>query len=112
MILENHWLSIFFQVLTDLRSRVKNDLERLVNPLQDRWSFQYGFNSDYLEGVGVFWLQVYNWTIHERTLNQFDHFKTQIDGIDLHFIHAKPKDPKGKRVVPLLMVHGWPGEIL
>ena len=40
-----------------------------------------------------------------------NHFKTRIDGIDVHFVRAKPdpKVAKGKKVLPLLFVHGWPG---
>ena len=38
-------------------------------------------------------------------------FKTTIDGLDIHFVHSKPtpEASKGKTVVPLLIVHGWPG---
>ncbi len=33
-------------------------------------------------------------------------------GLDIHFVHVKPKDAKGKKVLPLLMVHGWPGSFV
>lgn len=43
-------------------------------------------------------------------MNIFNHFKTQIEGLNIHFIHAKP--PSGyTNVVPLLLVHGWPGNV-
>ena len=40
-----------------------------------------------------------------------DHYKIKIDGIDLHYVHAKPNPSvaKGKKVIPVLIVHGWPG---
>ena len=48
----------------------------------------------------------------EAKANSFDQFTTYIDGINVHYFHVKPKDPKGKQVLPLLMVHGWPGSFL
>ena len=92
-----------------MRDRVKRDLSRLIGPLEDQANFQYGFNTDYLRDVGAYWLKDYDWAVQEKKLNQLNHFRTEIDGIDLHFIHAKPKDARGKKVVPILMVHGWPG---
>ncbi len=47
----------------------------------------------------------------ESKLNSFPQFTTEIDGINVHYIHAKP-NAKAKRVVPLLLVHGWPGSVL
>ena len=40
-------------------------------------------------------------------------WQVNIDGIDVHYVHAKPdpKMTKGKKVIPLLIVHGWPGTI-
>ena len=63
--------------------------------------------------VGEYWLKKYDWKKSgEKTLNNMgSHFKTRIDGIDVHFVRAKPdpKVAKGKKVLPLLFVHGWPG---
>ena len=43
-------------------------------------------------------------------MNKFKHFKTNIDGIQLHFIHMKPLNVKPEtRVLPIILVHGWPG---
>lgn len=35
-----------------------------------------------------------------------------MSGLDIHFLHVKPKDAKGKKVLPLLLQHGWPGSVL
>ena len=64
--------------------------------------------------VGEHWLKKYDWRASgEKTLNNMgSHFKTRIDGLDVHFVRARPdpKATKGKKVLPLLIVHGWPGE--
>ena len=38
--------------------------------------------------------------------------RTQIEGLDIHFLHVKPKTTSGKKVVSLLLVHGWPGSVV
>ena len=102
------------QVLTDLKTRLKLDLSRLETapaPLEDS-NFNYGFPSTEVKKLGEYWLHKYDWRATEKLLNRWPHFKTQLDGIDVHFIHAKPDaaKAKGKKVLPLLMVHGWPGK--
>ncbi len=105
--------SIISQVLDDLKHRIELDLARLAPPLEDV-GFNYGFNTDYLKEVGDYWLKKYDWRKAERGLNRFPSFKTRIDGLDVHLIHAKPSPEaaRGKKVLPLLLVHGWPGELL
>lgn len=49
--------------------------------------------------------------MREKYLNQFPQFTTSIQGLNIHFIHAKPKDPK-VTTVPLLITHGWPGTVV
>ena len=56
------------------------------------------------------WKTKYDWREHEETINQFPHFKTTIEGIEVHFMHIKPKKTIGEKRV-LLMSHGWPGSI-
>ncbi|GAB6023970.1 hypothetical protein CHUAL_008699 [Chamberlinius hualienensis] len=81
-------------------------------PLENA-NFEYGFNSDYLKTVVDYWINKYDWKKQEAKINSFSHFKTQIDGIDVHFMHVKPKSVGPKmRVLPLIMVHGWPGSFV
>ncbi|XP_025832017.1 juvenile hormone epoxide hydrolase 2-like [Agrilus planipennis] len=53
----------------------------------------------------------YNWREREKFLNKLPQFKTEILGRNIHFIHAKPSSslPKNVRVLPILLLHGWPG---
>lgn len=96
-------------VLKDLKSRLNNT--RFVEPLENV-KFHYGFNGAYLKEVVEYWKSKYDWRKHEKELNKFSHYTTQIEGINVHFIHEKPKlQGKKLRVLPLLLSHGWPGSV-
>lgn len=58
-----------------------------------------------------YWATEYKWRDRETFLNQYSHFKTQIQGLQIHFIHVKPNVEAQVPVVPLLMLHGWPGSV-
>src|ERR1700744_3665117 len=55
------------------------------------------------------WEREYDWRRFESELNRFPQFLTTIDGLDIHFIHVKSKNPDA---MPLILTHGWPGSIL
>lgn len=98
------------QILHDLQIRL--DLYSHITPPLENINFEYGFNTNYLKKVVEFWKTKYNWREREVFLNSFPHFKTYVDGLDLHFIHVKPqKVDKNIRVLPLLLLHGWPGSV-
>ncbi|KAK7791256.1 hypothetical protein R5R35_005580 [Gryllus longicercus] len=98
------------EVLSDLQNRLLKT-PQLTPPLEDA-NFRYGFSSDYLQKVVQFWLKEYKWREREAFLNKFPQFKTQVAGLNIHFIHVKPsKVPEGVRVLPLLLLHGWPGSV-
>ncbi|XP_006278350.1 epoxide hydrolase 1 [Alligator mississippiensis] len=93
--------------LNDLFRRL--DQARFTEPLEDS-CFYYGINSVYLRKVVSYWRNQFNWKKQVEVLNKFPHFKTKIDGINVHFLHVKPPHlPEGHSAKPLLMVHGWPG---
>ncbi|KAM4633336.1 epoxide hydrolase 1 [Polymixia lowei] len=93
--------------LEDLHRRI--DQTRSVPSLEDS-QFHYGFNSHYLQKVVSYWRHDFDWRRQVDKLNQYPHFKTNIEGIDVHYVHVKPKNlPEGTSAVPLIMVHGWPG---
>ncbi len=56
-----------------------------------------------------YWEREYDWRRFESELNRFPQFLTQIDGLDIHFIHVKSKNPNA---MPLILTHGWPGSIV
>lgn len=93
--------------IEDLNRRI--DLTRPVPSLEDS-RFHYGFNSQYLQRVVSYWRNDFDWRKQVDKINQYPHFKTKIEGIDIHYLHVKPKKvPEGATAVPLIMVHGWPG---
>ena len=48
----------------------------------------------------------------ESVANSFDQYTTFIDGMNIHYFHVKPKNAAGKKILPLLLLHGWPGSFL
>lgn len=56
-----------------------------------------------------YWEREYDWRRFESELNRFPQFLTEIDGLDIHFIHVKSKNPNA---MPLILTHGWPGSIV
>jgi len=56
-----------------------------------------------------YWEKKYDWRRFERELNSFPQFVTNIDGLDIHFIHVRSKNPNA---MPLILTHGWPGSIV
>jgi pimeloyl-ACP methyl ester carboxylesterase len=67
--------------------------------------WEYGTNLEYLRELVSYWQNQYDWRTQEAALNQFAHFRTEIDGYGLHFIHERGKGPKP---LPLILTHGWP----
>ena len=92
--------------LTDLRNRINNTRwaeEECVND----WS--QGIPLTYVREIADYWANQYDWRKSEQHLNTFDHFKTNIDDLDIHFIHQKSPHPDA---YPLIITHGWPGSIV
>jgi microsomal epoxide hydrolase len=96
------------EVLIDLKDRLK---KHRPQESFEGTNFEYGFRSDQLKKVIDYWTNKYDWRKEEKFLNQYPHFKTQIEGIDIHFMHIKSAGDK-KRTTPLLLVHGWPGSVV
>ena len=108
---ENEMAIVPFQVeipqqdLDDLQDRLANT--RLPDQIPDT-SWEYGTERGYLEELLLYWQHEFDWRAQEARLNQFDQFKTEIDGVEMHFIHQRSSTPDA---IPLLIVHGWPGSV-
>ena len=94
-----------------LNERLNQFLEKPHTPPLLNQGFQYGFNTNFLKQVITYWKNDYKWKNREVYLNKYPQFKTSISGLDLHFIRASPQNPNGKKVLPLLLLHGWPGSV-
>jgi len=64
---------------------------------------------DILHELARYWATDYDWRRCEAKLNALPQFKTEIDGVDIHFIHVKSPHSDA---LPLIMTHGWPGSVM
>ncbi|XP_022837407.1 juvenile hormone epoxide hydrolase-like [Spodoptera litura] len=74
-------------------------------------AWTYGVHSEAFSKIFNHWIFHYDFANRERFLNQFEQYKTKIQGLDIHYIHVKPKVEVNVKVLPLLLLHGWPGSI-
>ena len=67
--------------------------------------WEYGTDLTYMKQLVSYWRDTFDWRTQEQRLNRFPQFKTNIDGLDLHFIHQRAK---ASNAVPLVLLHGYP----
>jgi pimeloyl-ACP methyl ester carboxylesterase len=92
--------------LRDLKDR----LARTRWPDQiDGTAWEYGVPVAHMKELVDYWQKKYDWRIQEERLNRFSQFVTRIDGLDIHFVHVRSKEPSA---LPLVIVHGWPGSFV
>ncbi len=96
-------ISVDDAVLEDLKSRLART--RLPDQIPGS-EWDYGSDRGYMEELLEYWRTQYDWRKHEAELNELPHFKTEIDGIDMHFVHIRSKETDA---LPLVVTHGWPG---
>jgi microsomal epoxide hydrolase len=99
-------IEIADEVLEDLNDRLART--RLPDQIPGT-GWEYGTNRAYMEELLAYWQDDFDWRAQERMLNEFDHFKTVIDGVDVHFIHQRSPE---EGAIPLLLTHGWPGSFV
>jgi microsomal epoxide hydrolase len=92
-------------VLDDLRDR----LARTRWPDQiPNTPWDYGTDLTYLQDLCETWRTDFDWRKQEERFNRWPHFLTDIDGTQVHFIHARSPEPDA---FPLIITHGWPGSV-
>ncbi|KAK0661746.1 putative epoxide hydrolase [Lasiodiplodia hormozganensis] len=71
----------------------------------------YGAPLDWARRLKEYWETQYDWTKAQEEICSWHHFKTRIEGIDIHFVHEKAaaSPSSSAKPIPLLLVHGWPG---
>jgi pimeloyl-ACP methyl ester carboxylesterase len=90
------------EVLSDLRSRIRATRWPDAAP-GDAWS--EGTDLAYLRDLLDYWADGFDWREQERRLNACHHFRAEIDGVDVHFVHERAPHAEG---IPLILTHGWP----
>ena len=103
MAVQPYKIEIPDSVLDDLKSRLERT--RWPDELPDT-GWDYGSNLDYVKELVEYWRTKFDWHAQEKLINSFSHFKSEVDGLNIHFIHEKGKGPNP---MPLVLTHGWPG---
>ena len=99
-------LNIPDEQLTDLKARLR--MTRLPpDEVVDDWS--QGTPRAYMEAVCAYWAEEYDWRTTEARLNAIPQFITNLDGVDIHFLHVRSPHEEAR---PLLLTHGWPGSVV
>jgi len=62
-----------------------------------------------MKKLADYWAKDYDWRKIEAKLNSYPQFVTNIDGLDIHFIHVRSKNPNA---LPVIITHGWPGSVI
>jgi pimeloyl-ACP methyl ester carboxylesterase len=71
--------------------------------------WDYGANLAYVKELCEYWQDGFDWRAQEEKINRFDHFRAEVDGFGIHFIHERGKRDDS---TPLLLLHGWPSSFL
>ncbi len=67
-----------------------------------------GVPLEYLKELAEHWRTSYDWRAAEARLNRYEQFVTEIDGVNVHFLHIRSAEPDA---LPLILTHGWPGTV-
>ncbi len=94
------------EIIDDLKRRLRTTRWPEAEPVDD-WS--QGVPLAWIQDVCRYWAEDYDWRAGEAALNRFDHFTTELAGLDIHFIHQRSPH---RDAFPLLMTHGWPGSVM
>ena len=92
--------------LADLRQRINATRWPEKEPVGDH---SQGVPLAMMQKVARYWTTEYDWRKVEAKINSYPNFITEIDGLDIHFIHVRSKE---KNALPVIVTHGWPGSII
>ena len=92
--------------LEDLRARLRSARWPERETVDD-WS--QGVPLDYLQDLCRYWAEEYDWRATEARLNALPQFRTEIDGLGIHFLNARSPHTDA---LPLVITHGWPGSVV
>jgi pimeloyl-ACP methyl ester carboxylesterase len=94
------------EALADLKQRIDARRWPSKELVADR---SQGVQLATVQELARYWTTDYDWRTCEARLNALPQFKTEIDGVDVHFIHVTSRH---ENALPLIMTHGWPGSII
>ncbi|MCK1977389.1 epoxide hydrolase 1 [Jeotgalicoccus huakuii] len=106
-------ISISEGALEDLHYRLNHarfpEAETVPNDAKGKARWRQGVPLKEMIELVDYWKNEYDWRKFEKKINQFQNYKTVIDGVDIHFIHMASTR---KNAVPLIISHGWPGSVV
>jgi pimeloyl-ACP methyl ester carboxylesterase len=94
------------EALEDLHRRIKATRLPSRELVEDR---SQGVQLATIQELATYWATEYDWRKAEARLNALPQVITEIDGVDIHFIHVKSPH---ENALPLIMTHGWPGSVI
>src|SRR6187399_3079523 len=92
--------------LTDMRKRINATKWPEKETVADA---SQGVQLATMQKLARYWATEYDWRKAEAKLNALPQFVTNIDGLDIHFIHVRSKHPNA---LPIIVTHGWPGSVI
>ena len=92
--------------LTDLRRRITATRWPERETVTDQ---SQGVQLATMQALARYWATEYDWRTCQARLNALPQFITEIDGLDIHFIHVRSKH---EHALPLIVTHGWPGSVV
>src|SRR5204862_2869849 len=92
--------------LAELRRRIAATRLPSAELVADR---SQGVQLATIQELARYWATDYDWRKAEAKLNALPQFTTEIDGVDIHFIHVKSSH---ENALPVIMTHGWPGSVI
>jgi pimeloyl-ACP methyl ester carboxylesterase len=92
--------------LEDLRDRLRRTRWPDAEAVAD-WT--QGVPLSYLQRLCSYWADDYDWRARESLLNAYPQFRTEVDGLGIHFLHVRSPHPDA---LPLVLTHGWPGSFV
>jgi len=104
--IKNFKINTSSEQISNINSKIKS---YPWSSIEDMEGWLHGSNKKYLKELCKYWVSDFNWKKHEKLINNFSNFKTNVDGIDIHFIEEKGS---GTNPRPLLLMHGWPGSVV
>src|ERR687898_2831005 len=99
-------LEIPEEQIDDLRRRIAATRWPSKELVSDR---SQGVQLATLQELARYWTTDYDWRKAEAKLNALPQFTTEIDGVEIHFIHVRSQH---ETALPLIMTHGWPGSVI
>ena len=79
------------------------------NKLPDNNDWSLGANKKVMQEVCQYWISDYDWQKEEKKINEFNHYKVDIDDLNIHFLYEKGISDNA---IPLIISHGWPGSFI